>query len=209
MYTIKKILLKKYLRQINFSKALFYVVILMLSVSKQHILAQQKELPSLFSNFDHYYYYRVDTINRNDKILDLPNHSEDTFFLIYSLVKLWNEDACGHKGYKVNIAKYLAQKLKEGHLVLYRRDVMYYLGLPFDTSEYRYNGILNGDDSTGIYVPELDENVILLKYPIIKGNDCKHIKEFVVFNIDQKSNKVCSISFVSDFFDETEIDVGR
>lgn len=208
MYTIKKILLKESSHHKGLNTVLFYSLIILLSVMGQSFFAQDKELPSIFNNNDHYNYYRIDTIDCNDEIFQLPNPYRDTSFWVYSISKLWNEDTCGHKGYRINIAQFLEWKIRKEYLFLYKKDIIYHFGEPYSISEYRDNGLLSADDSTEIYEPELDVDFLILKYPIVKDRDCKNIKEFVEFKIDRQNNQVHSISFLSDFF-ETETDIGR
>lgn len=208
MYTTEKILLKEYLH-LNSVRRFLLSIFLFLFINCPSVFSQdKKDLPSIFNDKDHYLYYRTDTINRNDEVLNNPPIIMDTSFIIYSISKLWNEDTCGHKNYRINIAKFLKAKISSGYLILHKKDIIYHFGVPYDILEYKDDGFLESDNSTKVYVPELDVDFIILIYPIVKDRECKNIKEFVEFNIDRKSNEVHSIEFFSDFF-QTETIIGR
>lgn len=208
MYTTEKIILKEYLH-VNNVRRFLLSIFLFLFINCPSVFSQnKKDLPSIFNNNDHYFFYRTDTIKSNDEIFQFPNPYGDTSFIIYSISKLWNEDTCGHKGYRLNIAIFLEHKISSGYLILRKNDIIYHFGMPYDISEYKDDGFLESDNSTKVYVPELDVDYIILIYPIVKDRECKNIKEFVEFRIDRKNDEVHSIDFSSDFF-QTEIDIER
>lgn len=206
----KEILLKKYFNHNNLGTILLYSFLLLFSFSGNNVYAQEKELPSIFNNNDHYYYYQIDTIERTDEIFKLPNPYSDTSFLIYSISKMWDEDTCGHKGYRINLVQFLQSKIKDENLVLYKKDIIYYFGKPYDVldSVYSQKEIQVGDSLKVVLVPQFNTYTQTIRYPIVKDRDCKNIKEFVEFRIDRKNDEIYSIVFSSDFF-ETETDVQR
>lgn len=208
MYTTEKILLKEYLH-LNSVRPFLLFIFLLLCFNWHSVFAQdKKDLPSIFNNNDHYFFYRTDTIKSNDEIFQFPNPYGDTSFIIYSISKLWNEDTCGHKGYRINIANFLKAKINSGCLFLHEKDIIYHFGVPYNISEYKDNGFLESDNLTKIHVPELDVDFVILIYQITKDRECKNKKEFIEFRIDRKNDEVHSIHFTSDFF-QTETYIER